>query len=153
MKQLTYYLDKGIGQYEPFYQYSLPSIGIDEYYARQLCTYFIVRGTQYELISNEMAGEEEILVVKEIGRNLQGEKETNYRGQGIHIEFRNPELRENYRLVCCIPCDTHYEVLRYLLKDVVDIPGIGQMLVTSTEVDEDRGVYVMYVEESDDVGT
>ena len=152
MKQLTYYLDKGNGQYEPFYQYSLPDIGVDECYARQLCTYFIVRGTQYELISNEMAGEEEILVVREIGRNLQGEKEKNYRGLGIHIEFRVPELRENYRLVSCIPCDTHYEVLRYLLKDVIDIPGIGQMLVTSTEVDEDRGVYVMYVKEADDVG-
>jgi hypothetical protein len=151
MKQLTYYLDKGNGQYEPFYQYSLPTIGVDECYARQLCAYYIIRGTQYELTSNEMAGEEEILVVKETGRNLQGENEKNYRGQGIHIEFRNPELRENYRLLSCIPCDTHYDVLRYLLKDTVDVPGFGQMNVTSTEVDEDRGVYVIYVKEINNV--
>lgn len=151
MKQLTYYLDKGNGDYEPFYQYDLPTVGVDECYARQLCTYFIARGTQYELTSNEMAGEEEILVVKETGRNLQGEKETNYRGQGIHIEFRSPELRENYRLLSCIPCDAHYDVLRYLLKDIVDVPGSGQMLVVSTEVDEDRGVYVIYVKEISDV--
>jgi hypothetical protein len=151
VKQLTYYLDKGNGQFEPFYQYNLPTVGVDECYARQLCTYFIVRGTQYELISNEMSAEEEILVVKETGRNLQGEKEKNYRGLGIHIEFRNHELRENYRLLSCTPYDSHYDVLRYLLKDVVDVPGTGQMLVTSTEIDEDRGVYVIYVKELDDV--
>lgn len=150
MKQLTYYLDRGNDQFEPFYQYNLPTVGVDECYARQLCTYFIVRGTQYELISTEMVVEEEILIVKETGRNLQGEKETNYRGRGIHIEFRNPELRENYRLLSCIPCDTHYDVLRYLLKDIVDVPGIGQMIVTSTEIDEDRGVYVIYVKELND---
>ncbi|MCS1382438.1 hypothetical protein NXZ75_09540 [Lysinibacillus sphaericus] len=46
-----------------------------------------------------------------------------------------------------IPCETHTEVIRYLLKNVVDIPNIGQMLVTSTEIDEDRGVYVIYVTE------
>ena len=151
MKQLTYYLDKGNGNYEPFYQYKLPEVGADECYARQLCTFFIVRGTQYELVSNEMADEEEILVVKETGRNLQGEKEKNYRGEGIHIEFRSPELKENYRLINSIPCDTHYDVLRFLLKDVVDIPGIGQMLVMSTEIDEDRGVYVLYVTELDQI--
>ena len=151
MKQLTYYLDKGNGKYEPFYQYKLPEVGIDECYARQLCTFFIVRGTQYELVSNEMAEEEEILVVKETGRNLQGEKEKNYRGEGIYIEFRSPELKENYRLIHSIPCDTHYDVLRFLLKDVVDIPGIGQMLVMSTEIDEDRGVYVLYVTELDQI--
>lgn len=151
MKQLTYYLDKGNGKYEPFYQYKLPEVGIDECYARQLCTFFIVRGTQYELVSNEMAEEEEILVVKETGRNLQGEKEKNYRGEGIYIEFRSPELKENYRLIHSIPCDTHYDVLRFLLKDVVDIPGIGQMLVMSKEIDEDRGVYVLYVTELDQI--
>ncbi|MEG0384841.1 MAG: RNA helicase [Solibacillus sp.] len=121
------------------------NVGLDEFYARQLCTYFIMRGTQYELISNEMDGNVEVLVLKEIGRNLSGEDERNFREQGIHIEFRSPNERENYRLLLRIPCETHIEVIRYLLKDVVDIPEIGQMLVTSTEIDEDRGVYVIYV--------
>jgi len=42
---------------------------------------------------------------------------------------------------------SHFDVLRFLLKDVVDVPGIGQKLVTSTEIDEDRGVYVIYVKD------
>ena len=145
MKQLIYYIDKENGHFEPFYEYMIPNVGADEFYARQLCTYFIMKGTQYELISNEMDGDQDILVIKEIGRNLSGEDERSFRGKGIHIEFRSPNERENYRLLSRIPCDAHFDVLRFLLKDIVDVPGSGQMLVTSKEIDEDRGVYVIYV--------
>ena len=145
MKKLIYYIDKGNGHYEPFYEYTAAQVGLDEFYARQLCTYFIMRGTQFELISNEMEGDVEVLVCKEMGRNLSGEDEQSFRGRGIQIEFRSPNERENYRLLSRIPCETHFEVIRYLLKDVVDVPERGQMLVTSTEIDEDRGVYVVYV--------
>ncbi|WP_431026997.1 RNA helicase [Lysinibacillus sp. LZ02] len=151
MKQLIYYMDKGNGHYEPFYEYMIPNVGMDECYARQLCTYFIMKGTQYELTANEMDGDQEILVVKELGRNLSGEDERSFRGEGIHIEFRSPNERENYRLFSRIPCSSHFEVLRFLLKDVVDVPGIGQKLVTSTEIDEDRGVYVIYVKDLEEI--
>lgn len=147
MKRLTYYLDKGNGHYEPFYEYTTLNVGVDEMYARQLCTYFVMRGTQYELTANEMNGEEDILVIKEIGRNLPGEDERSFRGQGLFVEFRSPHERDNFRLFSRIPLDTHFDVLRYLLKDMIDIPGIGQRLVTSTEIDEDRGVYVLYIKD------
>ncbi|MED3552573.1 RNA helicase [Cytobacillus praedii] len=147
MEKLTYYIDKGNGHYEPFYEYTIQNVGKDEFYARQLCTYFIMRGTQYELTSNEMNGEEDILVLKEMGRNLLGEKEISFRGKGLHIEFRSPEERENFKLFARISCNTHFDVLRFLLKDVVDVPGIGQRCVTSSEIDEDRGVYVLYVKD------
>ena len=145
MKQLIYYIDKGNGHFEPFYEYMISDVGADEFYARQLCTYFIMKGTQYELVSNEMDGEQEILVIKEMGRNLSGEDERSFRGKGIHVEFRSPNERQNYRLYARIPCDAHFDVLRFLLKDIVDVPEYGQMLVTSKEIDEDRGVYVIYV--------
>lgn len=145
MKKLTYYIQQH-DAYEAFYEYKADAVGADEFYARQLCHYFIVRGTQYELVANEMAGDEEVLILKQQGRNLSGEDERDFRGQGIFIEFRSPKERENFRLYARMPVSTHYDVLRYLLKDVVDIEGIGQKRVTSTEIDEDRGVYVLYVE-------
>ncbi|KOS69054.1 RNA helicase [Lysinibacillus contaminans] len=147
MKKIIYYIDKGYGHYEPFYEYTVSNVGMDEFYARQLCTYFIMRGTEYELTATEMDGEEDILVIKEIGKNLSGEDEKSFRGEGIHIEFRSYDIRENFRLISRIPCSTHFDVLRFLLKDVVDVPGIGQKLRTSTEIDEDRGVYVIYVKD------
>ena len=63
MKQLIYYIDKGNGHFEPFYEYMIPNVGADEFYARQLCTYFIMKGTQYELISNEMDGDGQEMVI------------------------------------------------------------------------------------------
>jgi hypothetical protein len=150
MKKLTYFIHDGKENYEPFFEYTIPNVGIDELYARQLCTYFIIRGSQYELISNEMDGEEEILVLEDRGRNHSVVDEKGYRGQGIHIEFRTYKESENYKLFTVVPCKTHLDVIRYLLKDVADVPGFGQMAVTSTEIDEDRGVYILYVKDLND---
>lgn len=147
MKKLTYFIHDGKGNYEPFYEYSINNVGLDEFYARQLCTYFIIKGRQYELVSNEMDRDEEILVLEERGRNNSVIDERNYRGLGIHVEFRRYQESENFKLLAVIPCRTHLEVIRYLLKDVTDIPDYGQMAVTSTEIDEHRGVYVLYVED------
>ncbi|MDF2038411.1 RNA helicase [Cytobacillus oceanisediminis] len=147
MKKLTYYIDKGEGEYEPFYEYSAQTVGIDELYARQLCTYFIMRGQQYELISSEMDGEEEILVIKDLGRNPHVLDEKVFRGKGLNIEIRRYRVSENYKLLSTIPCQTHFDIIRYLLKDIVDIPGFGQKQVTSSEIDEDRGVYVLYIKD------
>ncbi|NHM32531.1 RNA helicase [Neobacillus terrae] len=147
MKKLIYYLNDRNGKYRPLYEYKVTEVGIDELYARQLCTYFIMRGNQYELVSNEMDGEEEILVVTEIGRNVTTADEFSYRGKGLNIEVRRFRESENYKRLTTIPCQTHFDIIRFLLKDIVDIPGIGQMAVTSTEIDEDRGVYVIYVKD------
>ncbi|MFS0635265.1 RNA helicase [Mesobacillus foraminis] len=145
MKKLTYYIHGGKGRYEPFYEYSTKDVGVDELYARQLCTYFVMRGREYQLISNEMSGEEEILVLEEIGRNVTVKDETGFRGKGLHVEIRRCREEENYTRLALIPCATHFEIIRYLLKDIVDVPALGQMETTSTEIDEDRGVYVIYV--------
>ncbi|MGG0737526.1 RNA helicase [Niallia taxi] len=147
MKKLTYFIDKGNGQYDPFYEYDVRDVGVDELYARQLCTYLILRGQQYELVSNEMDGNEEILVIEDRGRNVSVLDEKSYRGQGIHIEFRNHLEADNYKLISHIPIASHFEVIRYLLKDIIDVPNVGQMEVSSTEIDEDRGVYVLYVKD------
>lgn len=151
MKRLTYYLDKGNDEYVPLYEYSAADVGIDELYARQLCTYFIMRGQQYELISTEMDGEEEQLVVKDCGKNNHVADELGFHGQGLFIEIRRFREEENYKLLTTIPCNSHFDVIRYLLKDIVDVPEIGHKHVTSTEIDEDRGVYVLYVKEIGEV--
>lgn len=145
MKKLTYFVQDSKGDYEPFYEYTVPAVGIDELYARQLCTYFIMKGRQYKLLSNEMIDDEEILVLNDIGKNVSAVDEVGYQGQGLRIEIRRYREQENYRKLALIPCETHFEIIRYLLKDIVDVPGIGQMEMTSTEIDEDRSVYVIYV--------
>jgi len=104
-----------------------------------------MRGRQYQLISNEMLDDEEILVLEEKGKNNSVLDEESFAGKGLHIEIRRFREEENYKLLALIPCETHFDVIRYWLKDVVDVPDIGQMMMTSTEIDEDRSVYVIYV--------
>lgn len=152
MKKLTYFVDRGNGKYDPLQEYHVPAIGDDEIYARQLCAYFVLKGKQYELISNEMADEEEILVLLERGDNETLSDEGHFRGKGLYVEFRRHRKEEQYRRLAVIPCKTHFDVIRYLLKDVVELPELGQMYTTSTEIDEDRGCYVIYVRRLDEDG-
>ena len=92
-----------------------------------------------------MDGDEDILVLQEIGRNVSVADEIGYRGKGLHLEIRRFREEENFKRLALITCKTHFDIIRYLLKDVVDVPGFGQMSMTSTEIDEDRSVYVIYV--------
>ncbi|MFB9327915.1 RNA helicase [Paenibacillus aurantiacus] len=140
MQSFTYFIDRGNGRYDPFLSYE---IAPDERYARQLCTYLVAGERQYKLLANEMDGDAEILVIEEMGPNVRYPDEKHYRGKGIFIEFRHPS--RSGMLLAELPCATHFDVIRYLLKDVVDVTGQGQMYTTSTEVDEDRGCYVIYV--------
>lgn len=149
MKKLTYFIDKGMDNYEPLFEYSPPDIDINEIYTRQLCTYFIKNGKQYTLICNEMHEDEDLLVLKENGNNYKSltETEENYKGKGIYVEFRFVEndISSEFKLLSTVKVESHWDVLRFLLKDIVTIPEHNLMEITSTEIDEDRGCYVIYV--------
>jgi hypothetical protein len=151
MNKLTYYIDRGLNTYEPFLEYKAPAIEKDEMLARQLCTYHILQGRQYELVANEMTQKEEELTLKDLGENPKEADEQNYDPAfGIPVEFRKvlyPGSHGNAAntYLNTIKVDRHWDVLRYLTKDAVEVPAFGKMSVTSTEIDEDRSCYVIYV--------
>ncbi|MFP7255041.1 RNA helicase [Terribacillus goriensis] len=151
MNKLTYYIDRGLHTYEPFLEYTAPSIEKDEMLARQLCTYHILQGRQYELLANELNGKEEELTLRDLGENQRQPDERTYDpAHGIPIEFRKvlyPGSVGNAAntYLNTIKVDRHWDVLRYLTKDAVEVPSFGKMSVTSTEIDEDRSCYVLYV--------
>ncbi|ANC77967.1 hypothetical protein ABE65_014645 [Fictibacillus phosphorivorans] len=143
--ELTYFIERDY-DYEAFLTYKIPeNMHNDEKYARQLCEYFVTGGKEYELQSNEMKGSEEILIVKEVGEARRFTDETSYKGRGIFLEFRSYNSSGDMPVLHTQALNSHWDVIRYLLKDVVDIPGKGQFLRDSAEIDEDRAVYVMYV--------
>ncbi|WP_276531234.1 RNA helicase [Fictibacillus nanhaiensis] len=145
--ELTYYIEKTAG-YEPFLTYKIPeNMHNDEKYARQLCEFFVTGHKEYELQSNEMKGSEEILIVKEKGPARRFSDEPSYKGRGIFLEFRQYNSTGDMPLLHVQALNSHWDVMRYLLKDVVEIPRQGQFLRDSAEIDEDRSVYVMYVGE------
>ena len=147
MMELTYYIEKN-DSYEPFLTYKIPeNMHNDEKYARQLCEFLVSGQKEYELQSNEMKGSEEILIVKEIGPIRRFTEEPSYKGRGIFLEFRKYNETGDMPLLHVQALNSHWDVIRYLLKDVVDIPRQGQYIRDSAEIDEDRAVYVMYVGE------
>ncbi|MBE3554121.1 MAG: RNA helicase [Thermicanus sp.] len=149
MRRLTYYVKRG-EEYLPIYEYKIPeNMLADEAYARQLCTYFIKYGIQYELYANELYDEEEVIVLLEQGVPVSYPDEENYRGKGLYVEFRKPVDGLLFTRIARVEVTSHYEVIRYLLKDLLTIPGIGLMERTSSEIDEDRGCYVIYVKEAE----
>ncbi|WLR51309.1 RNA helicase [Bacillus tianshenii] len=143
--ELVYFIDTGFGRYEEFYHYPVDLISNDEIYARQLCEYFIKDGMQYKLVSNEMEEGSEILVIKKDGRAQSFLNEATYPPDQIHIEFRQYRQVGDMPLLYTLKVETHWHVIRFLLKDVVDIPDVGQKERDSAEIDEDRKVYVIYV--------
>ena len=143
--ELTYFIERD-NEYEAFLTYKIPeNMHNDEKYARQLCEFFVTGGKEYELQSNEMKASEEILIVKEVGEARRFTEETSYKGRGIFLEFRSYHSSGDMPVLHTQALNSHWDVIRYLLKDVADIPGKGQYLRDSAEIDEDRAVYVMYV--------
>ncbi|WP_226681738.1 RNA helicase [Sutcliffiella horikoshii] len=143
--ELIYYLHDR-GSYDPIYEYKKGKISEDEIFARQLCTFFIKEGIQYKLICNEGTlddSAETITVEKdEIARNFY--KEKSY-PSGIHIEFREYKYLQDMPVLHTQPLESHWEAIKFLLKDIVHLPGIGECHVDSTEIDEDRQCYVFYI--------
>jgi hypothetical protein len=145
--ELVYVIDRGFQQYEEVFHYPSETISQDEIYARQLCEYFVKEGKQFKLMSNEMEGETEILLIKEDGAADTFRDEATYSGSEIHIEFRKYQRLGDMSLLSSLKVDTHWDVIRFLLKDLVEIPGAGMRVRDSAEMDEDRKVYVIYVKE------
>ncbi|MFD1738102.1 RNA helicase [Bacillus salitolerans] len=142
--RLVYYI-KSASTFTPFYEYSSDSIHADEIYARQLCEYFIKDGKEFELYSNELSGDDEILVIEERGEATKFSDEQTY-STGIHLEIRQYKRIGEMSLLYTFHLDSHWEAMRFLLKDIIEVPKLGSLERDSAEIDEDRGCYVIYVQ-------
>ncbi len=86
-----------------------PNVGIDEFYARQLCTYFIMQGIQYELISNEMEGNVEVLVLREMVVIYQVRMSEAFVNEAY---ISNLEVQMNVKIIHC----SYVSLVRHILK-------------------------------------
>lgn len=146
IQSMVYYIQSGTS-FIPFYEYSTSTINQDEIYARQLCEFFIKDGREYELYSNEMSGDEEVLIIQEKGAATKFTNEKVY-PHGIHLEIRQYRTIGEMTLLHTFELQTHWDAIRYLLKDVIEVPGYGNMVRDSAELDEDRKCYCIYVTKS-----
>lgn len=143
---LKYLVKESDGSLKELHDYTSSLIGRDAVYARQLCHYVIIGSTQYRLSWNEMVDGEEILYLENQGQDIPfSDGYVNLDINKIIIEFRPynesgfmPLVAEKKGL------PNHFEVIRYLLKDTIEIEGIGLRDVDSFEYDVARQLYVFY---------
>ncbi|WP_286949406.1 hypothetical protein [Exiguobacterium sp. UBA4551] len=141
---LAYYVEEN-DEFHPIYQYDRYAIEPEEIIAHQLCEFHIIEGHQYELRSNEMAGEYDQLIVDHIKASPRATEERVYPPYQIHIEFRKYLSDSAQPLLKTSTVPNHVQAMRFLIKDKIEVEGHGIFERDSCEIDIDRNCYVVYL--------
>jgi hypothetical protein len=129
--------------------YSYDKIQREEIAARFFCDYFIKEGKVYEKTSASVEQQMHVIYVKE----CEDEKANNPKPVGLIGGYVILEIREyteeaqTYRLIQTLEISDLLELLLYIQSNYIVLNEV-EWERSSTEIDEDRKVYVMYVTKS-----
>lgn len=143
MARLEYRLLAATGQYPVLFYYQ--DIDETEIAARFVCDYFVKDAMLYERKSNATELLTYIIYIKKVEEELvPHENNVAQHRKNIRIEVRHfREDAEEYQLVFTYELKHNKETLLYLQSDYFMWSG-QEWQKTSTELDEDRKVYVIY---------
>lgn len=145
MARLEYRLADAASEYPLMYAYH--RIDKDEVSMRFACDYFVKDGAVYEKVSCSLERGLYVVYVRpatEENAAVPGAAEATALGGGIRVELREfLEDAETYPLLHTFRYADDDDALLLLQADRLDWNG-GGWTRSSTEVDEDRGVYVYY---------
>ncbi|MDN4492546.1 hypothetical protein [Ureibacillus aquaedulcis] len=137
---LEYRLHKATNLYEPIYYYKM--IELSQILARRECEFFIKEGKTYKQLSSSIEGNLFVIYV-ELFEEGPIELE-NTLEQGIKLEVRELNARQNYPLLSTEDVSNHLDILS-VIGSVYTYLEKNEWERDSAEIDEDRGVYVLYV--------
>ena len=137
---LEYRLQKGTNSYEPIYYYS--AIDLPQILARRECEFFIKEGKTYKQLSSSIEGNLFVIYVELFEEApIEFEKQSE---QGIKLEIRELNRLQYYPLLSTQYKSNHLEILS-VIGSVYTYLEQNEWERDSAEIDEDRGVYVLYV--------
>ena len=144
MSKLEYRLFDEAGGYPVLYYYS--AIKPEEAGARFACDYFTKESTVYEKTSCAIEPETNVIYVKAVqSETALAPNPRSTVGMGyVILELREFDEQKNYPLIQSVECPNLNELILYLQSDFITVSGV-EWERSSTEVDEDRQVYVLYV--------
>lgn len=128
--------------------YSYESIDPGEVANRLLCDYFVKDDQVYERVSTAVGPAEMILFVREAEEEevINREKVTRPDWEGIRLEIRGfKEEAVYYPVKKYLHFSSHAELSPYLQSECFCVDG-SEWRKTSTEIDENRKVFVLYGE-------
>lgn len=144
MPKLEYRLFDQANGYPAIYYYDV--IPREEIAVRFFCDYFIKAGKVYEKTSAAIEEPIHVIYVKECEDEFANNpKPVGLIGGYVILEVREyREDTENYRLIQTLEFSDLLELLLYVQSNYIVLNDV-EWERTSTEIDEDRKVYVMYV--------
>ncbi|MFC7686986.1 hypothetical protein [Ureibacillus sp. GCM10028918] len=137
---LEYRLHKGTNLYEPIYYYT--TIELSQILARRECEFFIKEGKTYKQLSSSIEGNLFVIYV-ELFEEAPIEP-VEHTERGIKLEIRELNGRQNYPLLSTEYVSNHLDILS-IIGSVFTYLEKNEWERDSAEIDEDRGVYVLYV--------
>ncbi|WP_068982913.1 MULTISPECIES: hypothetical protein [Lysinibacillus] len=137
---LEYRLQKEKDKFEPIYYYT--NIDLPQILTRRECEFFIKEGKTYKQLSSAIEGELFVIYVQlyeetpiEMPEHLH---------EGIKLEIRELNAYKNYPLITFEYMTNHLDILSIIGSIYTYIEG-KEWERDSAEIDEDQGVYVLYV--------
>lgn len=137
---LEYRLQKEKDKFEPIYYYT--NIDLPQILTRRECEFFIKEGKTYQQLSSAIEDELFVIYVKSYEETPIDIKEPLY--EGIKLEFRELNAYKNHPLITFEYMTNHLDILSVIGSIYTYIDG-KEWERDSAEIDEDRGVYVLYV--------
>lgn len=137
---LEYRLQRNSDKFEPIFYYS--HIDLPQILARRECEFFIKEGKTFKQLSSAIEGKLFVIYV-ELYEEAPIEMEKDIH-TGIKLEYRELNASNNHPLITFEYMKNHLDILS-IVGSIYTYIEEEEWERDSAEIDEDRGVYVLYV--------
>ena len=137
---LEYRLQKGKDKFEPIYYYT--NIDLPQILTRRECEFFIKEGKTYKQLSSAIEDELFVIYVELCEETPMEMQELSC--EGIKLEIRELNTYKNHPLITFEYMANHLDILS-MIGSIYTYIEDKEWERDSAEIDEDRGVYVLYV--------
>lgn len=138
--RLEYRLSDDSSLYPAIYHYS--QLDSSEFFCRRICDFFIKNRKIYRKTSSSREQDLFVIYLEEEMEEVLFEHAPHY--SHVTLEIRLFSEEEESRLMETLQLESHDEVLEYIGNDFIQF-GEYEFEKVSTEIDEDRSAYVLYV--------
>ena len=139
MDRLEYRLWLGEENYRLLYFYE--SIDLPQIITRRECEFFVKDGVTYRQVSSALECDTFVIYVEEYER---GRKEAEVESNGLRLEVRELDAENGHPVIATLELPSHLDVMAYIGNSFTYFHG-KEWLRDSSEIDEDRKAYVLYV--------
>ncbi len=142
---LEYRISRDTDEWYPLLHYT--NLAKDEIIARKGCHYYVRESIIYKKLSSAIEADRHVVYLEKEEDEAAFRTASKYEGQ-VCVEVRDYKEYTESPLLYVYHCHHHLDALDYLFSDFL-LLFRKEWQIISTEMDDDRKVYVMYANETD----